>query len=155
MSLIGIGIRVTPKEIFYSIVENDNGTLELKTPAKIIVPVSLSFPEKLNFVRKTFKDIIFEFKCNRAGIRITEDVANLNIERVSYEAVIQELLASSSVEKYLPGKISTMCPRLGIDRKDYKLIVDNLIEYDLIEGFKSYNPLFKESILVCIASFAL
>ena len=48
-----------------------------------------------------------------------------------------------------------MCPRLGIDRKDYKLIVDNLIEYDLIEGFKSYNPLFKESILVCIASFAL
>ena len=156
MILTGIGVRVTPKEIYYSVIENNNGVLEVKSLSKLIVPVSLSTPEQLNFVRKTFKDIIFEFGCNRAGIRITEDSARtISVERVSYEAVIQELLASSTIEKYLTGKISNMCPRLGIGRKDFKLIVENKLEYDLIDGFSSFNPLFKESILVCIASFAL
>ncbi|MDO7850388.1 hypothetical protein [Hymenobacter convexus] len=155
MTLIAIGIKAAPKEILYVVIKKTEARLDLLTPSKLIVPVSLTVPEKLSFIRKAFKDIIAEFQCNRAGIRVTEDLADPNPDRLSYEAVIQELIASSSVEKYLIGKISTMCSRLGIERDAYKPMVKQGATIEPIAGFNTFNAGCKEAILVGLASLAL
>lgn len=155
MTLTGIGIRATPKEVFYCIIEHTADEHKVRDFSAIPIPYSLILPEKLNFVRKTFRDIIAEFGCARAGIRITESIAKPNIERVSYEAVLQELLSSSSVEKYLTGQISTITAKLGLKRADYKLLINNQQPLEIIDGFGGYREEVKEAILVCLASLAL
>ena len=95
-----IGIRAKPKEIFYSVCSEEPGRIELISCSKLIIPMSLAFPEKLKFVRNTFLDIIYEFQITRAGIRIAESLAERkSCDRISLEAVIQELLASGAIPK--------------------------------------------------------
>lgn len=156
MTLTAIGIRATPKKIHYCIIKSTAEATQVIDFSSVIIPFSLILPEKLNFVRKTFRDLIAEYKCERAGIRITESmVSKPNIERVSYEAVIQELLSSSSVEKYLTGQISTITAKLGLKRVDYKLLLANEQQFELIEGFGGYGTEEKDSILVGLAALAL
>src|SRR4051812_26412814 len=110
-----IGIRTNPNEIYYAVLEQTNSKdILIISCTKLIIPVSLIFPEKLNFVRKTFKDIILEYEIENAGIRITEPNAQSpNLERIAYEAIIQELFANSSVNKYLIGQISNISAKIG------------------------------------------
>ena len=108
-------------------------------------------PEQLKFIRSTFLDIIYENNVNRACIRTTESMAlKPSIERINIEAVIQELIASSTVEKYFVGQISNISARLGMARENFKKIIDSK-ECDFIEDWHSFNKEEKESLL---ASFS-
>ncbi len=110
-----IGIRATPKEIFFSVIEqNENGN-EILSIDKLILPISLETPDRLNFIRKTIIDIINQYEVINAGIKVTEGNAQrISIERVSIEAIIQELFSSCSVQKYYGGNISKISKLLGI-----------------------------------------
>lgn len=103
-----IGIRVTPKRVFYAVVEMSTPTeIELLTVGDLPVPVALDLPDRLSFVRTTLLDIIAEFEVARAGIRLIEQTARrMPIERVNLEGVIQELLSGSDVEGYFAGAIA-------------------------------------------------
>lgn len=70
-----IGIRVTPKIVYFSIIENDEENEEFTIIAteKIIVPVSMEVPEQLSFIRSTLFSVIKEYKVSHAGIRRMED----------------------------------------------------------------------------------
>ena len=156
MTLTAIGIRATPKKIHYCILKSTTEVSQVIDFSSVIIPFSLILPEKLNFVRKTFRDLVAEYKCERAGIRITESmVKKPNIERVSYEAIIQELLSSSSVEKYITGQISTITAKLGLRRPDYNLLLANEQEFELIAGFRGYGTEEKDAILVGLAALTL
>jgi hypothetical protein len=113
--LKSIGIRATPKEIFFSVIEqNENGN-EILSIDKLILPISLETPDRLNFIRKTIIDIINQYEVINAGIKVTEGNAQrISIERVSIEAIIQELFSSCSVQKYYGGNISKISKLLGI-----------------------------------------
>jgi hypothetical protein len=151
--MVSIGIRASNKEIYYSILEGaSSNSARVCANSYLFIPVALQFPEKLNFIRKTFKDIISEFSASRAGIRISEPTAqNFSVERVSFEAVLQELLSSSSIEKYMTGQISSISARLGFPRDNFKKIISGEIEYDKFEG-NNYNQYEKESILIGLAA---
>ena len=152
--MTAIGIRAFPKEIIFSIVNiDDRDAPFVISSGKVLVPVSLNLPEKLNYIRKTFKDIIFEFDACCAGIRITESNAQgVDITRISFEAILQELLSSSSVKKYFIGQISSISARLKFRRENFKEIVSKDGAFKLIDNWNDYSTPEKESILVALAA---
>ncbi|MCD7851226.1 MAG: hypothetical protein LUH63_16835 [Parabacteroides sp.] len=151
MNNTSIGIRVKPDCIIYSIIKEEGENREIILIDKVNVPIALQVPEQLKFIRSTFLDIIYENNVNRACIRTTESMAlKPSIERINIEAVIQELIASSTVEKYFVGQISNISARLGMARENFKKIIDSK-ECDFIEDWHSFNKEEKESLL---ASFS-
>lgn len=150
---IAIGLRATPNEIFYSICEKKNEKISLLNVSKLIIPKALIIPEQLKFIRNTFLDILLEYKINKAGIRIQETIAQkINISRTSFEAVLQELLASSSIIYYYAGQISTIASKIEIPRDDFKKYIENKKDFDKIENWKTFNINEKESILTCLGA---
>lgn len=153
MNNTSIGIRVKPDCIIYSIIQENNGDKEIILMDKVNVPVALEVPEQLKFIRSTFLDIIYENKVNRACIRITESMAQKpSIERINIEAVIQELIASSTVEKYFVGQISNISAKLGIARENFKKIIESK-KCDLIEEWSTFKKEEKESLLAALSAF--
>lgn len=152
-----IGLRATPSEIYYAIIEkDDNGVISILSCSKLIIPLSLIFPEQLNFVRKSFKDIILEYSVENAGIRITESTArSISIQRISFEAILQELLSNSSVMKYFIGQISNISSKIGFSREKFKPLLVKNAEFDMVENWNQYDVTCKEAILVGLASLNL
>jgi len=154
--IISIGIRCNPNEIFFAVCESNNGNVTLVAVDSIIVPVALDVPEKLKFVRNTLIDILEEYNVTNACIRITEPNAqSKNVERINFEAVIQELIVSSTIEKYFIGQISNISAKLGIPRDDFKRYVSGEIDYPLIEKWNDFDNHQKESILSSISAINL
>ena len=153
---VSIGIRTKPKEIYYAVIKSEGRNTEVVSCSKLIIPVSLKFPEKLKYIRTTFLDIIFEFGAVKAGIRITESFApNEDNSRVCFEAIIQELLASSSVEKYFVGQIANISAKLDFPKDNFKKYVSGELNYEEVESWSNFNKEQKESILVGLASLNL
>jgi hypothetical protein len=152
-----IGIRVSPKIIFYSIVEENEADITVVDVSKIVVPVSLTVPDKLRFIRTTILDIISEYEIVTAGIRVIEPSSqSRDIFRLNVEGVIQELLSSSTVEKYLCGQISNMARLLEFDeRADFKKYVSAELQYGDIENWNKMKSEERESLLVALASLCL
>ncbi|PUZ27350.1 hypothetical protein GA0116948_103388 [Chitinophaga costaii] len=153
-----IGFRATASKVFYSIVDDNSisDNYRLVAVECIIVPFALNFPEQLNFLGITIKDIIREYGVEQAGIRTIEATSkNKDIKRISFEAVIQELISSSSVKKYLASDISGIHAKLGIKKDAYKpLIKEKGATHSGIK-LAEYNAEERDAILVAIASFKL
>lgn len=152
MNNTSIGIRVKPDCVIYSIIKEKGEEREIVLIDKVNIPVALQVPEQLKFIRSTFLDIIFENQVNLACIRVTESTAQkISIGRINIEAVIQELIASSTVEKYFVGQISNISARLGMARENFKKIIDSK-ECDFIEDWHSFNKEEKESLLASLSA---
>lgn len=150
-----IGIRVKPDAIIYSIIQESTDCKNILIIDKLNVPKVLEVPEQLKFIRNTFLDIIFENHVNRACIRVTESIAmKPSLERINIEAVIQELIASSSIEKYYIGKIANISSHLGFSRDNFKLYLDKGV-YPGIERWSDYNKEQKESLLAALSALNL
>jgi hypothetical protein len=107
--LRAIGIRVSPKRVYYAIVTCTDELCELLTVSSLLVPPALQPPDQLRFVRTTLLDIMDEYTVARAGIRISEYTAQkISIERINIEGVVQELLSSSGVDAYFAGRIANI-----------------------------------------------
>lgn len=152
-----IGIRATPKEVYFCIIEQKEDFNEIINIDKLILPLSLSTPNRLNFIRKTIIDIINQYNIDNAGIKVTEGNAqSLSIERISIEAIIQELFSSCTVKNYFGGNISMISRLLGIPNNGTlkKIINGEDIPVDLqfLNGF-SVNQ--RESALAALAALNL
>lgn len=154
---VSIGLRSKPDSVIYSVIEEkENGSKEIIIIDKLILPVALQLPEQLKFIRSTFLDIILENKINRACIRITESTAQkIFIERINIEAVLQELIASSTIEKYYVGQISTISAKLKFERSLFKEYVENKHVYPHIENWSNYSKEERESILSALSALNL
>lgn len=118
--MIGIGLRVVSNsEILYSIVErDDDDNLDYIVIDKIIIPLSLEEPERLNYIRNTFVDIYDLYKVDNAVIRVSENtgrmLTNKMIARHYAEGVLLESFASSTIKKYLAGRIVSLNTYLSL-----------------------------------------
>ena len=156
MNNIAIGIRVKTGCVVYSIIkEKDDENLEISIVDKVNVPVSMEIPEQLKFLRSTFLDIIYENKVNRGCIRVAESTAQkVSRDRISIEAVLQELIASSTIEHYYIGRISNISSKLGIDRNQFKPIIEsNTCKF--FEDWNTFNKEQKESLLASLSALNL
>ena len=149
-----IGIRVNPKEIYFCIIEQIGNENNILNKDKLIIPLSLSTPNKLNFIRKTFIDIIQQYQVTHAGIKLTEGNAQkISIERVSIEAVIQELFSSCTVQKYYGGNISKISSLLGMNNNgDLKKIISGEKIPNELEFLKSFNDKEREAVLSALGA---
>jgi hypothetical protein len=151
-----IGIRCTPGEVFFTISESSDNNVKLLAVDSVIVPIALETPEKLKFIRSTFLDILEEYGVNNACIRITESNSqSKNIDRINLEAIIQELIASSTIVKYFIGQISNITSKLCIPRDDFKRLIAGEINYESVQNWADFNNYQKESILSSISAIKL
>lgn len=151
-----IGIRANPNAIYFCVLEQEADVINIKIIDKVIVPKVLEAPEQLKFIRNTFKDIINENQVIRACIRITESNAKkVSIPRVNIEAVLQELIASSTIEKYFVGQISSISAKLGIDRSDFKPFVSGENNFMELELWPELSPEGREAVMACFSSIKL
>lgn len=145
---IAIGIRATPSAIYYSVLEETDKEYITHIIDKVNVPTALKKPEQLKFIRNTFLDIIAEFNISVACIRVTESAAQGTSDiRIGIEAVIQELFASSTIQKYYAGQISSISTKLGISRDEFKPYAAGTEVYNEIDGWKKLSLEQRESIL--------
>jgi len=152
-----IGIRANPKEIYFAIIECNEGKNNVIAIDKLILPLSLETPDRLNFIRKTIIDIINQYNITKAGIKVTEGNAQrISIERISIEAIIQELFSSCSVEKYFGGNISKISKLLGfINNGDLKKIITGEVIPEELAFLKKSKELEREAILSALAALNL
>lgn len=152
-----IGIRVKPDSVVYSIIREIGEDKEIVLIDKVNIPVALEVPEQLKFIRSTFLDIILESQVNLACIRVTEPTSQrLSIERINIEAIIQELIASSSIQKYYVGQISTISAKLGIARENFKPLIEKKAnKCEFFDGWNQFNKEERESLLAALSAFNL
>src|SRR6478735_9134514 len=114
-----IGLRAAPKALTFVVYESDDNSIV--NVEDIRIPVAFLTPDALKYLRNTLLDVLREYQISKAGIRITESNSQtLSIERIQIEGVLQEAFASSNVQDYFVGQISSISSRLGIARENFK-----------------------------------
>ncbi|MEL0603811.1 hypothetical protein [Pseudoalteromonas undina] len=141
-----IGIRVSPSEVTFSIYDtNENAIINIE---EIAIPNALSMPEKLKYVRCNILDILREYDVEKAGVRLSEPSArSVNIDRVQIEGVIQEAFASSALNSYYYGAISTIAAKNNIERRRIKPLVSGQEDYEIIESWHKLTEKEREAVL--------
>lgn len=148
-----VGFRATTKEVYFCIWEEDNGDKSVMSLDVVKMPIALTTPERLQYLRNTLIDILDEFKIDYAGIRVVEPNAkSKKPERINMEGVIQELLASSTMSSYFSGQISKITGLLGYKRQDFKDWVEN--NKNVPFQFVNWGKLKKEEKEAMITSYA-
>jgi hypothetical protein len=147
-----IGFRASPSEITYALVSKEGNQFEIQTDV-VTVPHSLEMPERLNFLRSTIKDLIIEFSPTIAAIRVTEaNAQNLNMERISYEAILQEAICTTSIERYFILRIPKWAPMVGMSAKDLKEILKSHGGSLFGKNLSPYKNAAKESVVAALAA---
>lgn len=139
INIVKIGVRASPTEVVYCVFDSERD--EVVNIGKICIPKSLGVPEQLKHIRLNLLDVLREYEISEAGIRILEPTAqSISIERVQIEGVIQEAFASSNVRSYYVGQISSIASRVGVERNQFKPLVDGDASF---EGFENWGDLSK------------
>lgn len=145
-----IGIRAAPKVVTFVVLDSDDN--QVINIEDIRIPAAFMPPDALKYVRNNLLDVLREYQIERAGIRVTEPSAKtLNIFRVQLEGVIQEAFASSSLEAYYIGQISSISSRIGIDRSDFKSYVDGGKTWE-VEGWSELGKEQREAFLCALGA---
>jgi len=101
----------------------DTSTNTVINVEKIKIPSAFETPDALKYVRSNLLDVLREYQIERAGIRVTEAIADASTERIQLEGVIQEAFASSELKGYYVGQISSISAKVGIERERFKPMV--------------------------------
>ncbi|WP_431481663.1 hypothetical protein [Pseudomonas thivervalensis] len=146
-----IGVRASPTEVTYCVFDpNSDAIVNI---GKINIPKSLGVPEQLKHIRLNLLDVLREYEVLEAGIRILEPTAqSISIERVQIEGVIQEAFASSNVKSYYVGQISSISSRVGIDRTQFKPLVEGDTSLDGFENWHDLSKTEREAALCAIGA---
>lgn len=147
--MITIGFRADPKAVTFVVYNSETQTI--LNIEEIKIPLALEIPDRLKYIRSNLLDVIREYKVERAGIRITEPNADASKERVEIEGVIQEAFASSDLAGYYVGQISSISRRAGIDRQDFKLLVQGKREYP-VENWGNMKEKEREALITAVGA---
>lgn len=147
-----IGIRVSPKEVFYTIIVKKNGKIEISSQ-KLIVPKAIDFPRQLSYIRTMLYSLICEYDVTKAGLRTAEGSAqHPSVERFNIEGVIQELFSNSTVESYFAGTSTSIAARLKTKNSDITKCYKGKSNIFNVDGWEKLNNQFRESYLAALAA---
>ncbi|MFC5441083.1 hypothetical protein [Rhodanobacter ginsenosidimutans] len=146
-----IGIRAKPGGVTFAVLDaQDRRIANVET---IKLPKALLTPDALKYIRNNILDIIREYEISRAGLRVTESTAQtLSVSRIEIEGVIQEAFASSSLNSYYCGQISTIASRVGIARADFKPYVDGTKIFDGVENWNELRSEEREAVFAALGA---
>ena len=153
---VSIGLRANPHQVCYSIIKEQDDSLDVFLVDKIVVPKSLEIPEQLKFIRSTILDIINENNVSLACIRISESSARqINIPRTYLEGVVQELIASSTIVKFYVGQISSISAKLEIDRAEFKPYAEGKNDFMGMDIWQELSLEERESVMAAVSALNL
>lgn len=134
-----MGIRVSPSFVTFAIYDaNADAVVNVE---EIIIPVAFDESESLKYIRSNILDVMREYAVLRAGIRATEPSAQSpSISRIEMEGVIKEAFASSNLESFYIGHISSIASRLNLSRDKLKPIIEGSVD----PGIENWTSLSKE-----------
>ena len=156
MIMRSLGIRVTAKAIYFSIVEKNENEFSIINIELIKVPQALDFPSRLKYIRNTVLDILQEYEITFAGIRVVENTSqNISFERLQIEGVIQEAFASSSIASYFTGQMQSISRNISITTETYKEITNEKgSAFPTLENWELCKDKdHKEAALVALGAF--
>lgn len=134
-----IGIRAAPRAVTFAVYDSDTQTIV--NVEQISVPLAFDTPDALKYIRSNLLDVLREYAVTHAGVRATEPSAQSpSVARIEIEGVIKEAFASSDLEAFYIGHISSMASKLGIDRVDLKPILDGAVD----PGIDNWGRMSKE-----------
>ena len=146
-----LGIRVSPTSVVFVIFDTEE--MRIINIEEIKIPAAFSWPDALKYVRNNILDILREYQVSKAGIRVIESNAqNPSIERIQIEGVIQEAFASSGLEAYYIGQISSISARIGIPRGDFKKYVSDGLNFEQIENWEFLADKGKEAVFCALGA---
>lgn len=149
-TMLAIGIRVAPTAVTFVVYDSELN--EIINIEDMRIPIAFSTPEALKYVRNNLLDILREFEIKYAGIRVTEPSAQMpSIPRIQIEGVIQEAFASSALNGYYVGQISSISARIGIDRSDFKSYVDGTNQWH-VDGWEDLKKEQREALLCAVGA---
>lgn len=154
---VGIGLRVHPNGIYFTIVKKiEAEEYEFLAIDNIIIPKALDTPNTLSYLRMTIISTLMEYEVTNAGIRVAENIApSVSTLRIYLEGIIQELFASSSVEKYFLGTKTSIARHLNQPMDIINEYIAGKNDFiGLLDIPKSHKEK-RESILIAIASLQL
>lgn len=154
-----IGLRVTPKEIFYSIVQKIDDNEKILSISSIKVPASLSEPDQLENIRSLLITLIDQYEINRAAIKLIEcntssGITDGTIFRLNIEGVIKEVFSSSSIEKYLLGRANNVSAIFNSKCRKVTELADGLnldLDSKTTDKGTKITDNYKEAIVVAVA----
>jgi hypothetical protein len=120
-----IGIRSSPSEIYFAIVDDEDGNIGHGPPQHLIVPrEALEGPSLAQFVRTNILDVLDAQEVERACVKEADyhPQATGNPERYRIEGVIQEAVASSTADHYISGDVNTLSPHLDLTSSEFREI---------------------------------
>lgn len=145
-----IGLRAAPRGVTFAIFESISQTIV--TVEEIKIPAAFRTPDGLKYLRSNLLDILREFDVLKAGVRLSEPSAqNPSVDRIQIEGVIQEAFASSELEAYYLGQISSISRRLGIARDRFKPLVDGSEDFP-IENWGDLSGVEREAVLCAVGA---
>lgn len=152
METKGIGLRVTPSEIFYTVVSENEKQEGHYFNEVLFLPKALDVPRQLSFIRTTLFSLICEHNVTEAGLRTAEGTAQqANVFRLNIEGVIQELFSNSTITNYFTGTLTSMASRLGTNNKKLKECCEGTNAF-LVNGWNQFHKNHRESYLAAIAA---
>lgn len=149
-----IGFRATPTDIHYAVVEGDPGAYDVVALDAVRVPAALLPPNQLHFLRTVLLDVMEEYQVTRAGLRTAETTARApSVFRYNVEGVVQELLASSTVDWYFAGAKARIASLLGYaDRKTVTKFCDGDDAPPVATEWAQHSKEQREAILAACAA---
>lgn len=147
--MIGIGIRVTNHEVYYSILEKSSTkSFNILSSSTLIIPKALDLPNKFTYIRTNMISIIEEYKITHACIKITENNAQqISGLRLNLEGVIMELFANCKIEKYFSGVITNMASKLNLKSTELKECIKNGKNFLEIPNWEIYKENEREALI--------
>ena len=146
---------MSPSKVTFAIVQGTPSQgFTLLNASAVFIPPALETPRKLQFIRTTLLDVMDEYAVTRAGLRLAEGTAQQrNPFRLNLEGVVQELLASSNVERFVSGPIATIASLLGQrDRKVIKALITGEASPAYAMDWASLSVDEREAVLMAVSA---
>lgn len=152
--MVAIGFRVSPSQVTYALVQGTPPDFSVLDVSAVQVPPALSPPRQLQFVRTALLDVMEEYGTTRAGLRLAELTARRTHPfRLNLEGVIQELMTSSAVDRFVAARINTIAALLGeTDRTVIKRLVAGELAPPYATNWGGLTEDEREAVLVAIAA---
>lgn len=159
--MVSIGIRAEGgSKIHYAIV-TDADNFEINEISFLTAPDVYALPQQLKHIRYQLIDIIELYEVQCAVLRTQENPAAVTVavrDRMYFEGMIQEALASSNIVKFKAGRKQSVANLLTISTEDFenfktgRAVFEN---FPSAEDWRALNESERESVLVAFAGFAL
>ncbi len=152
--MIAIGFRVSPSQVTYALVRGVPPDFAVLDVSAVHVPPALSPPRQLQFIRTALLDVMEEYGTTRAGLRLAEATARrTHAFRLNLEGVIQELMTSSAVDRFVAARIATIAALLGErDRSVIKRLVSGELTPPYATNWAGLGEDEREAVLVAVAA---